>query len=136
MLPGEDPQDEFRLLLRLQGGRDNHIDTRLQMEVMSHFTLINEDLVLVHRLMSGEESWGQLSVAFLVLLKEETEQKCVLHQLNKQMKDTWRIHRHGTETACLCTSDFFTAQADNRAQRTQSPPRAQQFSPRTAPAQY
>lgn len=71
MLPGEDPQDELRLLLRLQGGGDNDIDTRLQMEVMSHFPLIKENLVLVHRLMSGEETWGQLSVALLVLLREE-----------------------------------------------------------------
>lgn len=69
MLPGEDPQDEFRLLLRFQGGWDNHIYTRLQVEVKSHFPLIKEDLMLVHRLMSGEESWGQLSVAFLVLLR-------------------------------------------------------------------
>lgn len=69
MLPGEDPQDEFRLLLRFQGGWDNHIYTRLQMEVKSHFPLIKEDLMLVHRLMSSEESWGQLSVAFLVLLR-------------------------------------------------------------------
>lgn len=94
MLPGEDTQDEFRLLLRLQGRWDNHIDTRLQVEVVSHFPLIKEDLVLVHRLMSGKESWRQLSVAFLVLLREETEEKCVLHQLNKQTKGTWRIHRH------------------------------------------
>lgn len=71
MLPGEDPQDELRLLLRLQGGWDNHVDTRLQMEVMSHFPLIKENLVLVHRLMSGEETWGQLSVALLVLFMEE-----------------------------------------------------------------
>lgn len=71
MLPGEDPQDELRLLLRLQGGWDNHVDTRLQMEVMSHFPLIKENLVLVHRLMSGEETWGQLSVALLVLFREE-----------------------------------------------------------------
>lgn len=98
MLPREDPQDEFRLLLRLQGGWDNHIDTRYQVEVMSHFPLIKEDLVLVHRLMSGEETWGQLSVAFLVLLREETEEKCVLHQLNKGTKGTWRIHRHGIDS--------------------------------------
>lgn len=71
MLPGEDPQDELRLLLRLQGGWDNHVDTRLQMEVMSHFPLIKENRVLVHRLMSGEETWGQLSVALLVLFREE-----------------------------------------------------------------
>lgn len=94
MLPGEDTQDKFRFLLRLQGRWDNHIDTRLQVEVVSHFPLIKEDLVLVHRLMSGKESWRQLSVAFLVLLREETEEKCVLHQLNKQTKGTWRIHRH------------------------------------------
>lgn len=71
MLPGEDPQDELRLLLRLQGAWDNHIDTRLQMEVTSHFPLIKENLVFVHRLMSGEETWGQLSVALLVLFREK-----------------------------------------------------------------
>lgn len=58
-------------MLRLQGGWDNHVDTRLQMEVMSHFPLIKENLVLVYRLMSGEETWGQLSVALLVLFREE-----------------------------------------------------------------
>lgn len=71
VLPGKDAQDELGLLLRLQGAWDNHIDTRLQMEVMSHFPLIKENLVLVHRLMSGEETWGQLSVALLVLSSRE-----------------------------------------------------------------
>lgn len=135
MLPREDPQDEFRLLLRLQGGWDNHIDTRCQVEVMSHFPLIKEDLVLVHRLISGEESRGQLSVAFLVLLGEETEEKCVLHQLNKETKGTWRIHRHGIDSLPSHLRFFFTAQADNRAQRTQSPPRTWWLSLCTAPAQ-
>lgn len=69
VLPGEDSQDELRLLLRLQGAWDNHIDTRFQMEVTRHFPLIKENLVLVHRLMSGEETWRQLSVALLVLFR-------------------------------------------------------------------
>ena len=70
VLPRKDTQNEFRLLMRLQSGWHNHIDTRLQVEVTSHFPFIEEDLALVHRLVPGEECWRQLLIDFLLLGKK------------------------------------------------------------------
>lgn len=74
MPPGEDLQDEFRFLLRLQSGSNRHRAPGGSRESPP----IHRDLVLVHKVMPSEEHWGQLSVDFLVLLREETEKKCVL----------------------------------------------------------
>lgn len=70
----EHPQDEASFAVRLEGGRDDDIFSRLQFEAVTHFPQVDEVFTASHRLHPQQDVRAQVDVTatFKLTTKEES----------------------------------------------------------------